>query len=127
MKPNFSKYRAKKTEVDGIIFDSKKEAKRYEELKALEYDGKISDLQLQVKFVLIPTQREPDRIGARAGIIRGRVIEKECAYVADFTYNAADGFHVEDVKGMREGAAYSLFKVKKKMMLYFYGIRVEEV
>lgn len=123
-----NKYRAKKTVIDGITFDSKKEAKRYEELRALEYDGKIRELQLQVKYVLIPTQREPDRIGARAGIIRGRVIEKECAYIADFTYFDADGgFHVEDVKGMREGAAYSLFKVKKKMMLYFYGIRVEEV
>lgn len=122
-----NKYRAKKTVVDGITFDSKKEADRYIELKQKMYDGEIWELKLQVKFVLIPAQREADRIGKRSGVIRGRVIERECTYVADFTYKDSNGFHVEDVKGMRDGAAYALFRVKKKMMLYFYGIRVEEV
>ena len=128
MRRNFSKYNAKKTEVDGIIFDSKKEAERYRYLRQLEMDGVVRDLQRQVKYVLIPAQREPDRIGKRSGIIRGRTIEKECSYIADFVYTDEFGIsHVEDVKGMRDGAVYSLFKVKKKMMLFFYGIRVEEV
>ena len=49
-----SKYNSRKTTVDGFTFDSKKEAKRYLELKQMEKDGLINDLQLQVPFVLIP-------------------------------------------------------------------------
>ena len=51
-----SKYKNKKTVVDGITFDSKKEASRYLELKKLKDAGFIDDLELQVKFVLIPKQ-----------------------------------------------------------------------
>ena len=53
-----SKYKAQKTEVDGILFDSKKEAKRYAELKFLEKAGEISNLVLQPLFVLIPAHYE---------------------------------------------------------------------
>lgn len=58
-----SKYHSKKAIVDGRTFDSIKEARRYAELKMLENAGEISGLECQVKFVLIPTQREPDDIG----------------------------------------------------------------
>ena len=54
-----SKYKAKKCHYDGITFDSGKEMKRYVQLKLMERAGEISDLKLQVKFELIPTQREP--------------------------------------------------------------------
>ena len=61
-----SKYGAKKVEIDGIIFDSKKEGRRYQELKMLQKAGEISNLQRQVKYILIPAQREPDTEGPRA-------------------------------------------------------------
>lgn len=124
-----SKYGAKKTVIGGIEFDSKKEAKRYEELLWLEKSGAISDLRRQVKYVLIPAQREPNTIGARGGKIQGRLIEREVAYIADFVYYDHDLGHevVEDVKGCKSGNAYAIFTLKRKLMLYFYGIRIKEV
>lgn len=120
-----SKYRNKKVVVDGITFDSKKEANRYRELLLLQKAGKIFGLQRQEKFVLIPTQREPDTIGARGGIHKGKVIEKECAYIADFTYFDVDTdeFVVEDTKGVRTAD----YIIKRKMLLYIHGIRIKEV
>lgn len=120
-----SKYRSEKTEIDGNIFDSKKEAKRYQQLKLLEAAGEIKDLRTQVKYVLIPTQREPDTIGKRGGVHKGKLLEKECAYYADFVYTRADTGEtvVEDAKGMR----LSDYKLKRKMMLFFHGIKVSEI
>lgn len=121
---NRSKYHAKKTFAYGIQFDSKREAERYQELKTLEAQGKIHDIKLQVKFVLIPAQREPDTVGVKGGIIKGKLIEREVTYRADFTYFTEDGtFVVEDVKGMRTPE----YKIKKKLMLYMCGIRIKEV
>ena len=108
-----SKYRAKKTEVEGIVFDSKKEAARYQELKLFERAGVISDLQRQVKFVLIPVQR-----------INGKVVERECSYVADFVYlDEAGKKVVEDTKGVETKD----YIIKRKLMLYVHGIRIKEV
>lgn len=118
-----NKYKNKKVEVDGIVFDSKKEAKRYQELLLLEKAGAIQNLQMQVRYVLIPTQREPDTIGARGGIHKGKVIEKECAYVADFIYLENGKMVVEDTKGMRTKD----YVIKRKLMLYIHGIRIKEV
>lgn len=120
-----SKYGSKKIEVDGITFDSKKEARRYQELKLLERTGEIMDLQRQVKFVLIPTQREPDTIGSRGGVHKGKVIEKECAYVADFMYFDVntDECVVEDTKGFKT----TDYIIKRKLMLHVHGIRIKEV
>ena len=64
-----SKYNSKKTVVDGQKFDSKKEANRYQELVLLEKAGVIKNLSRQVKFVLIPSQRDEN----------GKVIERECS------------------------------------------------
>lgn len=124
------KYRNHKvTTTEGLVFDSTKEYKRWCELKVMEAGGYITNLQRQVKYVLIPTQREPDTIGKRGGIHKGKLIEKECFYVADFTYKLAntDELIVEDVKGYKGGGAYSEFKIKKKLMLYVHHIRVKEV
>lgn len=129
-----SKYHSKKVTVDGITFDSKKEAKRYQELKLLEKAGKIDDLKRQVKFPLIPVQREPDVEGSRGGVKKGKVIERECSYVADFTYNeliATDSdfrpyryeYVVEDTKGVRTKD----YIIKRKLMLWRYGIRIKEI
>jgi hypothetical protein len=120
----WSKYRAKKTVIDGICFDSKKEATRYMFLRDSLKRGDISDLQMQVKYVLIPAQYEHDRTGKVCGKIKGRLLERECSYYADFQYRDKDGnLIVEDVKGMRLPA----YKIKRKMMLYFHGIRITEV
>ena len=121
-----SKYHSKKTVVDGIAFDSKKEARRYCVLKVLEEEGEISGLKCQVEFLLIPEQREPDTIGPRGGKKRGKIIEKKCSYFADFVYvdNRNPGrLVVEDTKGMRTAT----YNIKRKLMLERHGIRIREV
>ena len=120
-----NKYSNKKIEVDGIIFHSKREAKRYKELLLLEQAGAISNLQWQVKYVLIPLQREPDTVGSKGGIHKGKVIEKECAYYADFVYfdREKQEMVVEDTKGMRT----TDYVIKRKLMLFIHGIRISEI
>lgn len=120
---NYNKYRAKKTWAYGLQFDSKKEAKRYQELKLLEAAGKIEDLKTQVKFRLLPAQREPDTVGPKGGKIKGRVIEREVAYIADFVYTENGKMIVEDTKGMRTPE----YVIKRKLLLYMTGIRIREV
>lgn len=120
----FNKYRARKTTVDNITFDSKREAMRYIYLRDSMKRGDISDLQMQVKFVLIPAQYECDRTGRLSGKIRGRLLEREVTYKADFVYKDANGNEVvEDVKGIRTTA----WVIKRKLMLYVHNIRVVEV
>ena len=105
---NLSKYRAKKTVVDGLTFASKKEATRYQELKLLEKAGKIKDLELQPKFPMIIN------------------CAKICTYIADFKYydkNLKDCV-VEDTKGFRT----QVYSVKKKLLLALYpGIIFREI
>lgn len=120
---NRSKYGAKKAEYNGMVFDSKRECRRYKELEILQQIGAISELRTQVKFVLIPAQREPDKVGKRGGKIKGDLIEREVSYIADFVYVENDKTVVEDAKGMRTPE----YIMKRKMMLYFYGIRIKEV
>lgn len=67
------KYRNKKVEVDGILFDSKKEANRYMELKLLEKAGEITDLKRQVRYELIPRQREQSTEMYKADLIRANI------------------------------------------------------
>ena len=112
-----NKYRNKKVMVDGIVFDSRKEGQRWKELKVLESSGEIEKLERQVKFQLLPRQTGSD----------GKVLERKVEYVADFVYIRDGKVIVEDVKGYRGGGAYEVFKLKKKMMLYFFGIRVKEI
>lgn len=109
-----SKYNSKKTIVDGQVFDSRKEAKRYQELLIPERAGAIKNLSRQVKFVLIPSQRDE---------ATGKVIERECSYRADFEYTEDGKTVVEDVKGFRTKE----YILKRKMMLWKYGIRIREV
>ena len=118
-----NKYRSKKIEVDGIVFDSKKEANRYHELNLLEKAGEIQNLQRQVKYILIPAQREPDIIGKRGGRKPGKLIEKECSYYADFVYQEDGKTIVEDTKGMRT----TEYIIKRKLMLFIHGIRIQEI
>ena len=102
-----SKYKSKKVEVDGITFDSKKEANRYSELKCLERGGVIDNLRLQVPFVLIDKSEY------------GRAIK----YIADFVYTEGDKEVVEDVKGFKT----DMYRLKKRMLVERYGIEVREI
>lgn len=127
---NKSKYNSKKIyAADGKKFDSKKEYLRYLYLKDKEKDGFIKDLKTQVKYILIPAQREPDKVGKRGAVKKGKLIERECAYYADFVYYDCvnDCEVVEDVKGYKAAGAYNLFTIKRKLMLYVHGIKINEI
>ena len=118
-----SKYGSKKTVVDGIEFDSRREANRWFELRMFERAGVISNLERQVKFVLIPQQREPDSVGPKGGKIRGKLLENEVAYVADFVYLENGVKVVEDAKGFRTPD----YVIKRKLMLFIHHVRIKEV
>ena len=109
-----AKYRNTKVTINGITYDSKKEARRHGELLLMERAGAIKNLEHQVKYVLIPSQK-----------IDGRVVEREVSYTADFRYIQNGKVIVEDVKSeiTRKDKTYIL---KRKMMLYFYGVQIKE-
>lgn len=122
------KYGNTKITVDGIQFDSKREAARYRELKLLERAGVISFLQRQTKFQLIPDQHAPSNAiytkGPRKGQRKpGKLLEHECSYIADFCYIRNGETVVEDAKGYRT----EVYRIKKKLMLERYGIQIREV
>ena len=109
---SYSKYNNKTTKTfDGNVHDSRKEATRWSELLILERAGLISDLKRQVKYELIPKQDG----------------ERAVYYVADFQYIENGKKVVEDVKGYKEGLAYRVFVIKRKLMLYLHGIKVKEI
>ena len=123
-----SKYGAEKTVVDGMTFDSRKEANRWCELRLLERAGEIKNLRRQVDYVLIPEKREFPTIGKRGDVKEGRVIQKAVKYRADFVYESKGGKTiVEDVKGYKGGGAYAVFAIKKKLMREVFGIEVQEI
>lgn len=106
----YRKYNAKKTIVDGITFDSKKEAARYSQLKLLEKTGVIYNLELQPHFLLQDKFR-----------YKGKTFRK-VEYVADFRYTDKTGATVvEDVKGFKT----DVYSLKKKLFLYKYGELVD--
>lgn len=117
-----NKYRNKKVTVNGITYDSKKEAQRHAILKMMERAGRIRELRRQVKYVLIPAQYEPDEISARGRTKRGKLIERECSYVADFVYEENGKTVVEDTKGFRTAD----YIIKRKLLLWVHGIRIKE-
>lgn len=119
------KYHNRKVVVDGIVFDSMKEANRWKELKVLERAGQVRNLQRQVKFKLIPVQREwTDETTATGKPKKGKLLEHEVSYIADFVYTNRYGLEVvEDVKGVKTKD----YIIKRKLMLWVHGIRVKEV
>lgn len=100
-----SKYHAKKTEVDGIKFDSKHESRDYLKLKSMEESGIIYNLQRQVRFEILPAYQLKDGTKIRA-----------INYVADFVYERDGTTYVQDSKGVRT----DVYKIKKKMFQYRY-------
>ena len=109
-----SKYRSRKVAVDGVTFDSKKEYRRYRELSLLEKAGVIHSLKRQVRFELLPSQRDAHT---------GKVIERPVTYIADFVYFEGDKLVVEDTKGFRTKD----YIIKRKLMLYMHGVQIKEV
>lgn len=111
-----SKYHNRVLITEDGKFDSVHEFSRWQELKLMQKAGEIYDLQRQVPFVLIPTQKDE---------LTGKVLERECKYIADFVYRSCKNGRivVEDAKG----AKTEVYKLKKKIMLYRHGIRIREV
>nr|UVM85706.1 MAG: protein of unknown function DUF1064 [Bacteriophage sp.] len=105
-----SKYHARRTTVDGITFDSKREADRYLVLKSMEEDGTIEDLRRQVRYELIP-----------AFDVDGKHY-RPVFYVADFVYVENGKEVVEDVKGMRTDT----YRLKAKLFARRYGKVIRE-
>lgn len=103
---NYSKYGNRRVNTPDGWFDSQRELKRWEELKLLERAGKITNLQRQVRYELIP------KIG------RLRAIH----FVADFQYEENGKIVVEDSKGYRN----RLYMLKARLMLFRHGIEVYE-
>lgn len=100
-----NKFRAQKTEVDGIVFHSKKESLRYRELMLLFRAGEIFDLAIQPEFEFKINDKRMFR------------------YIADFSYTDKDGTKVtEDVKGVRT----PLYRLKRKIIEASHGIRITE-
>lgn len=110
MRSGRSKYHAKRTTVDGITFDSRREADRYLVLKGMEEDGLIEDLRRQVRYELIP-----------AFDVDGRHY-RPVFYVADFVYVEDGKEVVEDVKGMRT----DVYRLKSKLFARRYGKVIRE-
>ena len=125
-----SKYHSKKITRDGLTFDSLKEYRRFCELRLLERAGAISELRLQVPFELIPAQYETyERYGKNGKRLKDgqKCVEKAVTYIADFVYIENGKRVVEDVKGYKGSTAYALFSLKRKLMLYIHGIKINEV
>ena len=110
MRNGRSKYHAKRTSVDGIVFDSKREAYRYLVLKSMEEDGTIEDLRRQVRYELVP-----------AFDVDGKHY-RSVYYVADFVYREDGREVVEDVKGMRT----DVYRLKSKLFARRYGMSIKE-
>ena len=110
--PFRSKYHSRKVTKDGETFDSVKEYRRWCELKLLEKAGKINGLERQKQFELIPSQR-----------FGSKVVERACNYIADFTYWQDNRFVVEDTKGFKTKD----YIIKRKLMLWLHGIKIQEV
>lgn len=122
-----NKYHNRKvTTSDGIQHDSQKEARRWCELRLLERAGKITDLQRQVEFELIPAQYENyERYSKKGGKLADgmRLVERKCCYVADFVYIENGVKVVEDTKGVKTKD----YIIKRKLMLYVHHVRIKEV
>ena len=109
-----SKYKAKKTIVDGIKFDSQKEGRYYKQLKLMERQGLIKDIKLQVKFELQPKYKKNNKT------------IKAINYIADFTYYDLNKGKtiIVDTKGYRT----EVYKLKKKIFEYIYpDLEIREV
>ena len=122
-----SKYNNKTVVYNGIKFVSKKEGQRYLFLKKAEEDGKISELQTQVKFELIPPIKEEyiEHLKTKDKT-KVRTLQLAINYISDFTYIKDGLMVIEDVKASPK-VIPSDFKLKEKMFFWRYGNRIRRV
>ena len=121
-------YNVKTKTMDGLVFDSTKEAQRWEQLLLLQRAGKITELRRQVAYELIPAQYETyPRYSKKGDRLKDgkRLLERKVEYLADFVYTDAETGEniVEDAKGMKTKD----YIIKRKLMLAVHGIRIKEV
>lgn len=121
------KYNNTKVEFDGIKFDSKKEMQRYLVLKTAEENGLISNLQLQVRFELIPAVREEyvEHLKTKDKI-KTRTLQLPITYTCDFQYVKNGEIIIEDVKASPKMLPKE-YSLKKKMMFALKGIKIKEI
>lgn len=120
----YQKYKNKRVEFDGLIFDSLKEKRRYCELQILQKQGVISDLRLQVPYELLPAIYEDITIQLKTKTkTKRKLVQRATTYVADFVYTRDGKEVVEDTKGFRTKE----YELKKKMMRSLLGIEIQEL
>lgn len=105
-----NKFKAKKIKVDGMVFDSKREYQRFLYLLELEKEQKISHLDRQVKFELLPKQKG----------------ERAITYLADFVYLDNGVLVVEDVKS-KITKKQTDYIIKRKLIKYFWINNLENL
>lgn len=121
------KYGNSKTTFGGVEYDSKRERDRHIYLMGQERQGRISDLKRQVTFHLLPAQYETVEKQLKTKTKQvSQCVERAVDYTADFTYIKDGKLVVEDVKASKSILAKE-FVIKRKMMLYFHGIKIREV
>ena len=106
-----TKYGNKKTANNGLTFDSGKESRRYSQLLLMQKTGEISNLERQIPFELIPKQR----------LSTGKC-ERACKYILDFRYTKDEVVIFEDSKGF----ATPEYIIKRKLMMFMFGIEILE-
>lgn len=123
------KYGNSKTVFKGEEYDSKRERDRHIYLLNAEREGIISDLKRQVTFHLLPAQYETVQKQLKTKTKEVSVcVERAVDYKADFTYMKDGQLVVEDVKAYASSQVLDkTYILKRKMMLYFHGIRIKEV
>lgn len=119
-----SKYHSTKVTYGGMTFDSRKEYRRYQTLQMLEKGGVITNLRRQVRYELIPNQYTTKTIQLKTMQKQKQVlVERKVEYVADFVYEQDGTTIVEDTKGFRTAD----YIIKRKLMLWVHGIKIEEI
>ena len=125
-----NKYHSKKTRLsDGTVFDSCKEARRWQQLRLLESREEIQDLKRQVEYELIPNQYEvierySEKTGKRLKDEK-RLVERRVCYVADFVYTKDGEMIVEDTKS--PVTRTKDYIIKRKLMRHIHGIVIQEI
>lgn len=111
-----SKYNNRKTEVDGITFDSKKEAEYYCQLKLLKRAGEIKDFGMQQRYELLPTFK------------KNGVTHRSITYIADFVITNNDGTtEIIDIKAAKNFKT-DVYRIKKKLFEHKYpDLTIKEV
>lgn len=127
MKKSENKYGNKKVEFQGLSFDSKKELQRYMVLLDAQRQGKISNLERQVRFELIPAITEDyiEHLKTKDKV-KTRTVQLDITYTCDFTYMKDGRLIIEDVKASKAMLTKE-YQLKKKLLFAIHGLTIREV